>query len=70
MKLRIAAVGDARATLVDPRTGAVVVGRYAARQNAKKNHAPLPEGELVDDHTHYRRAIARGDLALLEEVSP
>lgn len=70
MQLLVAAVGDARVTLLDPRTGAVVMGRYVARSHAKKNHTPLPDGETVNDHPHYRRAIARGDLQLIEEVSP
>lgn len=69
MQLLVAAVGDARVTLLDPRTGAVVMGRYVARANAKNNHAPLPDGEAVNDHPHYRRAIARGDLTLIREVS-
>lgn len=70
MQLLVAAVGDARVTLLDPRTGAVVMGRYVARANTKNNYAPLPDGEAVNDHPHYRRAIARGDLTLIEEVSP
>lgn len=69
MQLLVAAVGDARVTLLDPRTGAVVMGRYVARANAKKNHEPLPDGEAVNDHPHYRRAIARGDLTLIGEVT-
>lgn len=68
MLLHVEAVGDARVSLIDQRSGAVVMGRYVAR--AKKTHAPLPEGERVPDHHHYRRAIARGELALVEEVSP
>lgn len=67
MKLHVEAVGDRLSTLLDPASGLVVVGRYAARQ--KKTHAPMLEGELVADHPHYRRAIARGDLALVEEVT-
>jgi hypothetical protein len=53
-------------TLLDE-SGRVHRGRFAGRD---KTGAPLADGELVDDHHHYRRAIARGDLALVAEQEP
>lgn len=59
--LRIRAVEDRLHTLTDPR-GFVLARRYAGRD--KKGRA-LPDGELVPDCAHHRRALARGDI---EEV--
>jgi hypothetical protein len=66
MKLLIAAVEGRLMTLLDE-SGRVHRGRFAGRD---KTGAPLADGELVDDHHHYRRAIARGDLALVAEQEP
>lgn len=63
MKLLILAVDGRLSPLVD-RKGNSVRGRYAGRNQAG---AVLPEGELVSDHTHYRRAILRGDITLVAE---
>jgi len=63
MKLLILAVNDRMATLID-RNGHAFRGRYAGRD---RTGAALLEGELVSDHTHYRRAISRGDITLVAE---
>ena len=58
----VAAVGDARVTLPDPRTGAADGSLRRALPREEEPHA-VPDGETVNDHLHYRRAIARaGDL--------
>ena len=57
--LHIRAVGDARCAFVDP-DGKVVVGRYAGRD--RRTHEALPGGEVVTGHTHYQRALSRGEL--------
>lgn len=62
-KLLIKAVENRLQTLVDVH-GGIVRGRYAARD---RHGAPRPEGELVQDNTHYRRAIMRGDIELVSE---
>ena len=63
MRLLIQAVEGRQMTLLDA-AGRVLRGRFAGRDKAG---SPLPDGELVDDHHHYRRAILRGDLALVAE---
>ena len=63
MMLKIKAVEGRLCTLVDA-NGALMRGRFAGRDKA---HAALVDGELVADHTHYRRAILRGDLELAED---
>lgn len=60
--LHIKAVGDLRAPFLDA-SGRPVAGRFAGR--ARKTFEPLPDGEHVADVADYRRAIARGDLALV-----
>lgn len=65
MTLLIAAVEGRTISLVDAK-GALIRGRHAARD---KRGCALPDGETVPDHTHYRRAILRGDLALISEAS-
>lgn len=63
MNLRIHAVEDRRVMLLDD-SGRVRPGRCAGRD---VSGAALPEGDLVPDLDHYRRAARRGDLTL-EEV--
>lgn len=63
MTLLIEAVEGRLFSLVDA-SGRAVRGRFAARD---KSGAALPAGELVRDHTHYRRAILRGDIKLVAE---
>ena len=63
MTLLIEAVEGRLFSLVDAR-GIAVRGRFAARD---KSGVALPAGELVRDHTHYRRAILRGDIKLVAE---
>jgi len=63
MMLLIQAVEGRLFSLVDAR-GIAVRGRFAARD---KSGVALPGGELVRDHTHYRRAISRGDITLVAE---
>ena len=63
MTLLIQAVEGRLFSLVDAR-GIAVRGRFAARD---KSGVALPGGELVRDHTHYRRAILRGDITLVAE---
>jgi hypothetical protein len=63
MMLLIQAVEGRLFSLVDAR-GIAVRGRFAARD---KSGVALPGGELVRDHTHYRRAILRGDITLVAE---
>lgn len=65
--LHVAAVEGALVSPIDERTGAVIVGRFVARH--RKTREALPDGEMLPDHVHYRRAIARGELLLIEEVS-
>lgn len=60
--LHIRAVGELRAPFLDA-AGRPVAGRYAGR--ARKTFEALPDGEHVADLPDYRRAIARGDLALV-----
>ena len=60
--LSIRAVGDLRCPYVDA-AGRNVPARYAGR--ARKTFDALPEGESVPDVEHYRRALARGELALV-----
>jgi len=61
--LLIQAIEGRLFSLVDAR-GIAVRGRFAARD---KSGVALPGGELVRDHTHYRRAILRGDITLVAE---
>ena len=63
MMLLIQAIEGRLFSLVDAR-GIAVRGRFAARD---KSGVALPGGELVRDHTHYRRAILRGDIKLVAE---
>lgn len=63
MMLKIKAVDGRLSTLVDAQ-GALVRGRFAGRGARAEI---LDDGELVADHTHYRRAILRGDLELVAE---
>lgn len=63
MMLLIQAIEGRLFSLVDVR-GIAVRGRFAARD---KSGVALPGGELVRDHTHYRRAILRGDITLVAE---
>lgn len=63
MTLLIEAVEGRLFSLVDSR-GIAVRGRFAARD---KSGVAMPAGELVRDHTHYRRAILRGDIKLVAE---
>jgi len=63
MMLLIQAVEGRLFSLVDAR-GIAVRGRFAARD---KSGVALHGGELVRDHTHYRRAILRGDITLVAE---
>ena len=60
--LHIRAVGDLRAPFLDA-SGRPIAGRFAGR--ARKTFEALPDGEHVADLADYRRAIARGDLALV-----
>jgi hypothetical protein len=64
MQLRIHAVDDRRVALLRD-DGHVRQGRYAGRD---ATGAALPDGELVSDVDHYRRAERRGDL-MIEEVA-
>jgi hypothetical protein len=63
MTLLIQAVEGRLFSLVDDR-GIAVRGRFAARD---RSGVALPSGELVRDHSHYRRAILRGDIKLVAE---
>ena len=63
MMLLIQAIEGRLFSLVDAR-GIAVRGRFAARD---KSGVALPGGELVRDHTHYRRAVLRGDITLVAE---
>jgi len=63
MTLLIQAVEGRLFSLVDDR-GIAVRGRFAARD---RSGVAMPDGELVADHTHYRRAILRGDIKLVAE---
>lgn len=60
--LHIRAVGDIRCAYIDAR-GVPVVGRYAGRD--RRTHEPMPDGEEVPDHADIRRALSRGELALV-----
>ena len=60
--LHIRAVGDLLAPYLDD-AGRPVPGRYAGRH--RKTREVLPDGEHVADLPDYRRAVARGDLALV-----
>ena len=60
--IHVRAVGDLRVPIVG------TAGRFAGR--ARKTHEPLPEGEQLPDHVDYRRALARGELALVEPAAP
>ena len=71
MQLRIKAVEGQFVMLVDA-IGRVRPGRFAG-YDAQRN--ALPDGELVDDHDHYRRQARRVDAAgrpglIVEEVTP
>ena len=59
--LHIRAVGDLLSPYLDD-AGRPVPGRYAGRH--RKTREALPEGEVVADLPDYRRALARGELAL------
>lgn len=63
MTLLIEAVEGRLFSLVDA-SGRAVRGRFAARD---RSGVAMPAGELVRDHTHYRRAILRGDIKLVAE---
>lgn len=63
MTLLIEAVEGRLFSLVDA-SGRAVRGRFAARD---KSGVAMPAGELVRDHSHYRRAILRGDIKLVAE---
>ena len=63
MMLLIQAIEGRLFSLVDAR-GIAVRGRIAARD---KSGVALPGGELVRDHSHYRRAILRGDIKHVAE---
>lgn len=58
--IRVFAVGDARLPVPGQ------VGRYVARH--PKTHEPMRDGALVPDDSYHRRAIARGELSLTDEV--
>ena len=60
--LHIRAVDGLRCPYVDA-AGRNVPARYAGR--ARRTFDALPEGESVPDVEHYRRAIARRELALV-----
>lgn len=66
MKLRVKAAGDAKFPRFNGE-GWAPPGLYAGRDPARA-HAPYPDGELVTDGPEYRKAIAVGDLVLLEEI--
>lgn len=69
-QLRVRAVEGASVSFIAP-DGAILRGRFVARtqSTADAPHGdPIPEGELVDDLAHYRRAISQGSLTLLDEV--
>lgn len=57
----VRAVEGASVSMVDPE-GRSLRGRFAGRD---ADGAPRPDGEVLHDCTHYRRAIARGELALV-----
>lgn len=63
MTLLIEAVEGRLFSLVDA-SGRAVRGRFAARD---RSGVAMPAGELVREHTHYRRAILRGDIKLVAE---
>jgi hypothetical protein len=63
MMLLIQAIEGRLFSLVDAR-GVAVRGRFAARD---RSGVAMPSGELVRDHSHYRRAILRGDITLVAE---
>ena len=63
MTLLIEAVEGRLFSLVDA-SGRAVRGRFAARD---RSGVAMPAGELVREHTHYRRAIPRGDIKLVAE---
>lgn len=58
--LHVRAVGDLRVPTVG------TAGRFVGR--ARKTHEPLPDGEVVEDHTDYRRALSRGELELVTDA--
>lgn len=55
--IRVRAVGDARL----PVPG--MPGRFVGR--APKTHEPLADGVEVPDDSYHRRAIARGEIAVI-----
>ena len=63
MTLLIQAVEGRLFSLVDA-SGRAVRGRFAARD---RSGLAMPAGELVRDHSHYRRAILRGDIKHVAE---
>ena len=63
MTLLIEAVEGRLFSLVDA-SGRAVRGRFGARD---RSGVAMPAGELVREHTHYRRAILRGDIKLVAE---
>ena len=65
MKLHIEAVDGRRVSLLDD-SGRVRPGRCAGRD---ASGAALPEGEIVPDLDHYRRAARRGDITIVEEIA-
>jgi len=55
--LHVRAVGDLRVPVVG------TAGRFVGR--ARKTHEMMPDGEHVEAHTDYQRALSRGELALV-----
>jgi len=64
LQLRVRAVDGASLPSIDEK-GYV---RPAHFVGINKRGERLPGGEVVRDHQHYRRAINRGELELLEEI--
>jgi len=62
-QIRVRSHQDAHVSRLDER-GSTMPGRFVGRN---KRGDVLPGGEIVSDLQHYRRAITRGELELLEE---
>lgn len=60
MKIRVRAVGD----MMFPVNG--YPGRFVGRN---PDRTVIEDGVEIDDTSYHRRGIARGELALIEEVS-
>lgn len=62
-KIRIIALGDARTPLRDE------LGRWEPGQYLGRDHGGNPVAQEIEETEQVRRAIGRGDLAVVSEVT-